>query len=121
MSAASRIAPAISTLTRRRLIASSLGAAASLAFGGPAWAAQHNAAFARWVAAFEPRAEKRGVSTATYRRVMNSVTPDMSVFEPLRAQPEFTQKLWQYINRRCSEWRVVTGQERAREHASLLP
>lgn len=116
----SRIAFPAPALSRRRLIASMLAAAASLAAGGEAFAAPGNAAFARWVDAFEPRAIKRGVSPATYRRVMNSIAPDMSVFEPLRAQPEFTQKLWQYINRRCSEWRVVTGRERAREHAALL-
>jgi lytic murein transglycosylase len=51
---------------------------------------------------------------------MNSVAPDMSVFESLHAQPEFTEELWQYINRRCSEWRVNRGQERAREFAGLL-
>jgi membrane-bound lytic murein transglycosylase B len=28
--------------------------------------------------------------------------------------------MWQYINRRCSEWRVITGRERAREHAGLF-
>jgi len=72
------------------------------------------------VAAFRPRALKRGISAATYDRVMGSLTPDMSVFEPLRAQPEFTQALWQYINRRCSEWRMGVGQQRAKEHAALL-
>jgi lytic murein transglycosylase len=51
---------------------------------------------------------------------MNSLTPDTSVFEQFRAQPEFTEQLWQYINRRCSDWRVITGKERAREYASLL-
>ena len=57
---------------------------------------------------------------ATYDRVMNALTPDTSVFEQLRAQPEFTEQIWQYINRRCSDWRVITGKERAREYAGLL-
>ena len=51
---------------------------------------------------------------------MRSVSPDMSVFEALHKQPEFTEKLWQYVNRRCSDWRVITGRERAREYAGLL-
>lgn len=101
-------------------MSAALGTAALLAFGGGAFAATDQAAFVRWVAAFRPRALKRGISPGTYARVMGAVTPDMSVFESLRAQPEFTQKLWQYINRRCSEWRVDTGRERAREHADLL-
>jgi lytic murein transglycosylase len=51
---------------------------------------------------------------------MNAVTPDTSVFEQFRAQPEFTEEVWQYINRRCSDWRVITGKERAKENAGLL-
>jgi hypothetical protein len=47
-------------------------------------------------------------------------TPDTSVIEQQRAQPEFTEAVWQYINRRCSDWRVITGKERAKEYADLL-
>ena len=49
---------------------------------------------------------------------MGAVTPDTSVFAQLRAQPEFTELMWQYINRRCSDWRVITGKERAKEYAA---
>ena len=42
------------------------------------------------------------------------------MFAQFRAQPEFTEQLWQYINRRCSDWRVITGKERAKEYAGLL-
>ena len=42
------------------------------------------------------------------------------MFAQVRAQPEFTEQLWQYINRRCSDWRVITGKERAKEYAELL-
>ena len=28
--------------------------------------------------------------------------------------------MWQYLNRRVSDWRITTGKERAREHAPLL-
>jgi peptidoglycan lytic transglycosylase B len=114
-----RTAPAIA-LNRRDLMSGALGAAASIALGARAVAQPSNAAFAHWVAAFRARAIKRGISPATYARVMNSITPDMSVFEAVRAQPEFTEKLWQYINRRCSEWRVITGKERAKQYAALL-
>jgi lytic murein transglycosylase len=72
------------------------------------------------VANFRPRALKSGISAATYDRVMGSVTPDTSVYELDRNQPEFKVPTWQYINRRCSEWRVITGRERAKEHAQLF-
>ena len=106
-------------VTRRILMASAVGLAASFAFDFHLKAAQ-SPAFAHWVAAFRPRALNRGISEQTYDRVMGAVTPDTSVFEQYRAQPEFTELMWQYINRRCSGWRVITGKERAKEYAGLL-
>jgi membrane-bound lytic murein transglycosylase B len=107
------------TLTRRAIVRSALGATASFAICGHAAAAQPPA-FARWVADFRSRAIKRGISEQTYDRVMGAVTPDTSVYAQFQSQPEFTELLWQYINRRCSGWRVMTGKERAKEYAGLL-
>src|ERR1035437_3025491 len=89
----SRFGPAApaSLLSRRAWLAR--------AFGGPSLAAQ-SPAFARWVAGFRTRAIRRGISEATYNRVMGTLTPDTSVYEQQRAQPEFTEQVWQYINRR---------------------
>ncbi|HET7381053.1 MAG TPA: lytic murein transglycosylase [Pseudolabrys sp.] len=115
----SHAAPPVPSLTRRTLVAGALGATAYLAFGGFAFAVQ-TPAFAHWVAGFRPRALKRGISEQTYDRVMGAVTPDTSVFAEYRSQPEFTELMWQYINRRCSAWRVTTGKERAKEYAGLL-
>ena len=42
------------------------------------------------------------------------------MFAQFKSQPEFTEQMWQYINRRCSDWRVITGKERAKEYAGLL-
>ena len=106
-------------LSRRTFVASTLCFAADLAASRRATAAQQ-AAFTRWVAGFRSRALGRGISGQTYDRVMDAVTPDTSVFAQFQAQPEVTELLWQYINRRCSEWRVITGKERAKEYASLL-
>jgi len=106
-------------LSRRALMTSALGMVANLALTADGFAAQPPG-FANWVAEFRGRASARGISPQTYARVMNSLEPDMSVFEQLRAQPEFTQVMWQYINRRCSDWRVITGKERAKEYADLL-
>jgi peptidoglycan lytic transglycosylase B len=76
--------------------------------------------FERWVAAFQSRAAARGISDATYARVMGALKPDTRVYALDRAQPEFNEELWQYLNRRVSDWRVTTGKERAKEHAGLL-
>ena len=112
-------APPTTGLCRRVLLSGAINVLASMAFGGHALAVQ-SPAFARWVVSFRSRATKRGISEATYNRVMGAVTPDTSVYEQQRLQPEFTEQMWQYINRRCSEWRVNTGKERARQNAGLL-
>jgi lytic murein transglycosylase len=104
-------------LTRRAALTGVLAGLASLS-SLPAFA--RPAGFDRWVAAFRERALTRGISAATYDRVMRDIEPDTAVYALQRAQPEFTEQMWQYINRRCSDWRVITGKERAREYASLL-
>ena len=104
---------------RRTIIGGAAALAASFAFGDVAFAAQ-SPGFARWVAGFRDHALRRGVSAQTYDRVMGAVTPDTSVYELQRKQPEFTEQMWQYINRRCSDWRVTTGKQRAKEYAGLL-
>ncbi|MBI3436076.1 MAG: lytic murein transglycosylase [Proteobacteria bacterium] len=107
------------TTTRRALLRAALLAAMALA-AGKAHAQGGREEFSQWVAAFRPRALARGVSAATYDRVMATLTPDTSVYAQFRSQPEFDERLWQYLNRRVSQWRVITGRERAREHAALL-
>jgi membrane-bound lytic murein transglycosylase B len=78
------------------------------------------AAFDRWVATFRSRALARGVSEATYDRVMGGLKPDTSVLELIHNQDEFKEQLWQYLNRRVSDWRIITGKQRAKEYAGLL-
>jgi len=103
--------------SRRAVLAGGIGALTVLTVPSAAWSAP---SFARWVAIFRPRALRSGISPATYDRVMGSVTPDTSVYEFDRNQPEFKVPMWQYINRRCSEWRVITGRKRAKEYADLF-
>src|SRR5215213_222993 len=105
---------------RRYLLESALGGAASLAWGRDAFAQQSAQPFAQWVETFRPRAVTKGVSDATYSRVMGGLKPDTTVFTEIRSQPEFNQQLWQYLNRRVSDWRIQTGQERAKTYAPLL-
>jgi lytic murein transglycosylase len=106
-------------LSRRSILLGAATLAAGLSATDIAAAVQ-SPAFARWVANFRPRALARGISENTYDRIMGSVTPDTSVFAQFNAQPEVTESMWQYINRRCSEWRVITGKERAKQYAGLL-
>jgi membrane-bound lytic murein transglycosylase B len=92
------------------------GAAAAL----PSGVRAAGRSFDAWRDAFRHRAAARGVSEATYRRVMDAIKPDTSVYAEVRSQPEFNEALWQYINRRVSDWRIITGKARAQEYAPLL-
>jgi membrane-bound lytic murein transglycosylase B len=101
---------------RRRFLSTALGAVAALAGPGDATAAS----FSQWVETFRARARARGISDATYTRVMSGIKPDTSVYALDRAQPEFTEEVWQYLNRRVSDWRIQTGKERLKEYGPLL-
>jgi peptidoglycan lytic transglycosylase B len=76
--------------------------------------------FGTWVEHFRARTLARGVSDATYTRVLGNIKPDMDVFALEGAQPEFEEELWQYLNIRVSDWRIRTGRERVREYEPLL-
>jgi membrane-bound lytic murein transglycosylase B len=72
----------------RRSLLSGLGAFAMLtSSGAPMAAAAPSASFGQWVEAFRPRARARGISDATYTRVMGAIKPDTSVYALDRAQP----------------------------------
>ena len=86
-------------------------AGALAAYSAPTWAQGSKSGFEQWVEAFRARARARGVSDATYTRVMSNIKPDTAVFELNRSQPEFKEQVWQYLNRRVSDWRITTGKE----------
>ncbi len=111
--------PMRNSVTRRTVVKNALGAL-MLALPQAAEAQSSNEKFQRWVTAFKPRALARGISEKTYDRVMNAVKPDTSVYALDRAQPEFREELWQYLNRRVSAWRVIAGREHAKEVEPLL-
>lgn len=105
-------------LSRRACL--SMLAAAAATWSATARAQASKSSFDQWVAAFRGRARARGISDATYTRVMGNIKPDTTVFELIRFQPEFNEQLWQYLNRRVSDWRITTGKEKAQEYAPLF-
>jgi len=108
-------------LSRRACLPTLLAAMAAPMLWSPKAPAQGSkTGFDQWVVTFRGRAHARGISDATYLRVMSSIKPDTTVFELDRKQPEFSEELWQYLNRRVSDWRITTGKEKAQEYAPLL-
>src|ERR1700693_4910285 len=96
--------------TRRGVLQSTLGITALLALPLAARAAAPPG-FDQWRDNFRARALAKGISEGTWMRCMGHVEPDMSVFKQMRSQPEFNEQIWQYINRRVSDWRIIAGKE----------
>src|SRR5206468_10198962 len=101
--------------TRRALLQGGIGAGALLVTGHPAFAAAPPG-FDAWRDSFRARALAKGISDATWTRVMGRIEPDMSVFRQMQKQPEFNEQIWQYINRRVSDWRIINGREALKKH-----
>src|SRR4030095_2394345 len=108
------------SLTRRQALGAALGVAGA-AFA-PLWPAQAASppGFDEWRDRFRTRALARGVSDQTYTRVMGRIEPDMRVFAQVRAQPEFSEQLWQSTTRRVSDWRLAAGKEALKQYAALF-
>ncbi len=105
-------------LSRRRLLQGGLAASAIATLPAAAFAVP--AGFEPWRDGFRARAAAKGVSDATYTRVMGRIEPDMSVFKQMQKQPEFNEQLWQYINRRASDWRISAGKVALQKNEALF-
>ena len=107
-----------SRISRRTLLQSALGASALMAM--PAGALAAPAGFDQWRDGFRAKAAAKGISSTTYDRVMGRLEPDMSVFQKMKKQPEFHEQVWQYVNRRASDWRITAGKEALRKNSGLF-
>src|ERR1700710_2391797 len=106
------------SLSRRALLRAGLSGTALLALPFAALAAPSG--FDAWRDRFRARALAKGVSETTWNRVMGRIEPDMSVFKQMQKQPEFHEEIWQYINRRVSDWRIINGRAALRKNEALF-
>ncbi|MCA6107887.1 lytic murein transglycosylase [Bradyrhizobium cenepequi] len=104
--------------TRRTFLQGSIAASGLLTCPLAALAAP--AGFDQWRDSFRARALAKGISEATWTRVMGHIEPDMSVFRQMKKQPEFNEQIWQYINRRVSDWRIINGREALKKNEALF-
>jgi membrane-bound lytic murein transglycosylase B len=105
--------------TRRAVLQACIGTAAVLANPIAAFAAAPPG-FDQWRDSFRARALAKGISDATWTRVMGRIEPDMSVFRQMQKQPEFNEQIWQYVNRRVSDWRIINGREALKKNEALF-
>ena len=106
--------------TRRALLQAGVGAAAVLATTRSPRSPRRRPASTQWRDDFRARALAKGISDATWTRVMGRIEPDMSVFKQMQKQPEFHEQIWQYVNRRASDWRIIAGKEALRKNEALF-
>jgi membrane-bound lytic murein transglycosylase B len=80
-----------------------------------------DAGFRQWVADFYGTAAKSGITRETYNMAFQGVTsPDPSVLEKARYQPEFTTKIWDYLDSRVNPYTIAKGREMGARHARTL-
>jgi len=83
--------------------------------------AQADAGFRKWIREFQPVAVKAGITARTYEAVFAGVSePDPEVLDAARYQPEFTDKVWEYMDARITEAIVRRGREMAVQYKSWL-
>src|SRR6266581_8606882 len=109
----------LKTPSRRAVLQAGIGAASVLANPCVAFAAAPPG-FDQWRDSFRARALAKGISDATWIRVMGHIEPDMSVFKQMQKQPEFNEQIWQYVNRRVSDWRIIAGKEALKKNEALF-
>lgn len=80
-----------------------------------------DAGFQKWVSGFYGTAAKSGITRSTYEKAFSGVSkPDPTVLEKARYQPEFTTKVWDYLDSRVNPYTVAKGREMAARHARTL-
>lgn len=105
---------------RTFLTTSALTMAMTASLGLPG-AQAADADFINFLNGFYATAAKSGISKSTYRAAFDGVTePDPEVLEKARYQPEFTTKVWDYLDSRVNPYTIEKGRQMLRQHAGTL-
>ncbi|WP_263264817.1 lytic murein transglycosylase [Pseudomonas sp. RIT-PI-S] len=76
--------------------------------------------FEQWQAAFRAQALQAGIRGEVIDSAFNGVSPDPSVIQADRSQPEFTRPVWEYLDSAISPVRVRKGQALLGQYADAL-
>ncbi len=83
--------------------------------------ANADADFQKWIADFYSTAAKSGIERSTYDKAFAGVTtPDSAVIRKANYQPEFTSKIWDYLDARVNRLSINKGLRMAEQHADTL-
>ena len=77
--------------------------------------------FQQWIVDFYPTAAQNGIRRSVYEQAFNGViSPDAEVLKKANYQPEFTSKIWDYLDARVNPLTIANGQQMAKQHEKLL-
>ncbi len=76
--------------------------------------------FSDWLASFRQEAVAAGISPATVDAAFAGLSPDPRVTDLDQSQPEFTRRIWEYLDSAVSASRVGMGRDRYDQHRALL-
>lgn len=71
---------------------------------------QADIGFEKWIADFYAEASRAGISRSTYEKAFSGITvPDPLVLKKAAYQPEFTTKIWDYVDARVNPLTIEKG------------
>jgi membrane-bound lytic murein transglycosylase B len=77
--------------------------------------------FEKWIADFYTTASQEGISRLTYEKAFSGVTaPDPLVLKKAAYQPEFTTKVWDYVDARINPLTISKGMKMAGYYGGTL-
>lgn len=77
--------------------------------------------FKTWLENFYPVAEQQGITRKTWDDAFSEVTGvDEKVLKKANYQPEFTTKIWDYVDARVNKLSISVGEKKARYYANTL-
>ncbi len=77
-------------------------------------------AFERWKANFRGKALSQGIRADVFDTAFAGVTPNPTILNFDRKQPEFSRPIWKYLDSAVSASRVKNGREKLAKHRDLL-
>lgn len=91
-----------------------------LGFGAVSANAAPVESFAAFLAGFEAKAVRHGISPETYRAATAGLTQRANIPGLISTQPEFTTPIWDYMEKRVSSGRIARGWAAMARHAKLF-
>ncbi len=77
--------------------------------------------FSQWLASFAHTAKEAGINSSTWQKAFAGVTrPDLQVLKKAAFQPEFKNKIWDYLDSRANILKAEEGRKQQRIHRQIL-